>query len=792
MSHRSGRRPLENVTLVMLAAVAWICPSLARRSDAEMSVATPVPVRSRDIEVLAKDIEASPALRAAFGEAMDTYVAQWQALRDGELARAHREQAAVKDAREALANAKAVPIQDALCRAIVAAVAADPSSTDTQREAVESWSIRAMRQALLRALVAFEAVTTAPAELAAFPYPPAAALADRSVREAVEHRIKRFERDSIGLLERDLRRACDLGLRAVDDESLDLPSQGQDASRLHGIQAHCVASLKAIADVAALLPADQREAWLRNARRRVILFQLEPDPGTIGIDPETVVKTIPDGAKDAVDARIARWQADRDAAEASVGESATPAELHARMQAVRAVDDAALADLRAIHDDGMMDPELLRRQAIKRHMEARIRAVRADPDGSPGWSASNAAIELANQRAERAAGIDPGGAPEEGIGQRFGGMAGLGVLRRAELESIRSRLGLADVDRSLWDSLASDLMARLGVSSRTAVDAFVELGPDAVDPSDQRTIDVCDAFLVGTSAAESSWFDAVIAAFPGVDRVLVDRERGRRSMLRVIESSGMYLMMPRLAGNRWIDVDLDVAADALPAELLGALEPALAAWRASKTEALVRLRDTVRRGMAELSSQRGGSATSAAARAEQDAAVRVRLARDLDDAARRAESDQQAAAAKVAQALPPPQAALFRRGLGRQEFPEVYREQDLLDAAIDRALSDASLDGEQKVAVAVAWEESRSRFDTIAASLADMIRKSERAVGEWVGAVRIDPGGKGSGTDRVEVQRQTATRRQALEYDASELRARTVRAIRRSIGDDRADAAGVR
>jgi hypothetical protein len=169
------------------------------------------------------------------------------------------------------------------------------------------------------------------------------------------------------------------------------------------------------------------------------------------------------------------------------------------------------------------------------------------------------------------------------------------------------------------------------------------------------------------------------------------------------------------------------------------------------------------------------------------------MKRDLDESARRAEAEQVAAVESVAGAVAPAQAAIFRRGLLRQQHPEVYRAQDQLDAAIDKALADAALDGDQKVAVVVAWEESRTRFDPIAVALIAAARDAEAAMGAMMGA--------GGGSDRksqeamvarVRAQQESSARRAALQYDAAELRAHTVRAVRQAIGDAKADAAGVR
>jgi hypothetical protein len=802
--------------LIALSVVAFAA-ALAPRAAAQFSSDCPRPLRSRDIDALIAEIAATPAQRAAIGQAMDTYVARWQALRDGTLLRAFRERdnanqeqsIAITEAieRDGDANAvaaqldagrmaelvkraqdatnDAIALQSALADAIRDVLASDPATTAAQREAAEAWGVHERRRTLLRFMGAMGGAMVASADLYTFPRPPAEALADPAVRDAVDRRIRQFERDSLSILERETARGSAhvqevVGARSGPDDQPVFP--------VRGIACHAQAELKALADVAALLPAEHRAAWLRAARGSVLRAQLWSWP--IAVDPSEAVGDVPAAARPTVDARIAKWQADRDAADAALADAATQADLQARQSAIADMDAAAIADLRAATGDAALEIDAVRERQMQRMMEARMKAATADPADDPSGVSSTLSM-LAERSAQSAgtAGEAPAG---EGPQGRLEQLVALGVLRRADLESIRARLGLADADRALWDTMATDLMTKLAAAREAAGASLKAMIDSDADPAvGERGWAARRRFADEVAAAEMAWFDAVAGAFPGVSKERIDRERSRRALRRVLEAGSLALSMSRFSGNRWIDTDLDVAADALAPEARTAAEPALAAWRLRKADDLGRLCDITERATQAMARPKGAEMTTESLQKMRDAMARMK--RDLDESARRAEAEQVAAVESVAGAVAPAQAAIFRRGLLRQQHPEVYRAQDQLDAAIDKALADAALDGDQKVAVVVAWEESRTRFDPIAVALIAAARDAEAAMGAMMGA--------GGGSDRksqeamvarVRAQQESSARRAALQYDAAELRAHTVRAVRQAIGDAKADAAGVR
>ncbi|MFM8785399.1 MAG: hypothetical protein ACKOFI_09690, partial [Phycisphaerales bacterium] len=142
----------------------------------------------------------------------------------------------------------------------------------------------------------------------------------------------------------------------------------------------------------------------------------------------------------------------------------------------------------------------------------------------------------------------------------------------------------------------------------------------------------------------------------------------------------------------------------------------------------------------------------------------------------------------VAEAMPRPQGAVFRRGVRRQLHPEVSRAQDRVDAAIGAALGDPSLTPDQRGAVAAAWGESQTRFEGIAERLIAQSAKTDRAMADMFG----DMLGTAAGDAGPSEMERAALASDDLAYDQVELRARTVRRVRAAVGDRVADAHGVR
>ena len=812
--HVRPRRQLR-ARVIMMASVIVSIAAGAPHASAQFGADAPRAIRSESVERIASEIEATPAQRAAFGHAMDAYVARWKSLRDGTLTRTFAEladqesarmvavrraalegaQSSASDraegdrlqqlrARACAVTIEAIEIQNALFAALMESLANDPSARESQRIALEQWTIRERRRALFRCLPG-RGVRGVPSMSSAMQIlePPAEALADPAVRDEVARRILRHEKDSIPALERQLR----MGL-PTDPSSLTVAGpDGEPSMRVRGASVEGIAQLKLIAEIASLLPIEHRTSWSRRARRRAITAWFGGMEDLV--DPSRVSPAATGDAKVAVDARMASWESERDRAEAAIADAVSEEDLAARVKALADIDVAALQELQERSGDPQLEFETVRLRMLEQEMRERMSAAQSfEPDEDSGLPA--AALRSIADRSARSVGMREGDEEEDGeqasIQKR---MATLGILRRADLEEMRARLGIGESGTQVWDTLATDLMASLVAIRDAATEEQKAVfngsgGPEAIlQFGKART-----KFIEAVGVAENKWLDAVAIAFPDIAPTRIEAERGRRALRRIFEASALMLTQVRLFGNRWLDTDLDAAADQLPERAREALAPELVQWRARKTEDVRALCTLVDRMITGMTPPSGGVIDEQYMARMQ--ATRERINKELASVSKAAEQAQAYAVESMAKLLGPGDAAHFRGAVRRQESPEVYREQDTLDEALDRVLADPTLDSEQKAAVAIAWEAARVGFEPIAAQLVEAWRDTEAAMGAMVS--RGGSYGDEDTVSRMRRQRDAALRLDALEYDAAELRAHTVRAVRQAVGYERANSAGLR
>jgi rubrerythrin len=371
-------------------------------------------------------------------------------------------------------------------------------------------------------------------------------------------------------------------------------------------------------------------------------------------------------------------------------------------------------------------------------------------------------------------------------------IASAGTIRRADLELVRARLGIPDEGATLWDQLCDDLVAK-SADIESEMKSIVQAAAEG-----RGMVERSQAIARRREAAETAWFDSVAAAFPSIPAEAIDAERGRRAVRRVIESGSLFLMQARMTGNRWIDADLDRAADACAHDARRAAAAPLADWRRAQVAAVGDLVACSERMVERMTAAQEAMQAAAADYAEGEGVgfaafegfqkAQTDYQRDVAEVARRAEAMQAASVQAVADAMPRPQAAVFRRSLRRQMHPEVYRDQDRVDAAIDSVLGDPSLSADQRGAVAAAWGESQTRFEAIAERLVAQSARNDRAMADMFVDMMGAAGSDGGPSD----MERAATESDDLAFDQAELRARTVRRVRAAVGDRVADAHGVR
>ena len=804
-----------------VVGVLVLVPGMARAQDLP---ATPPPIRSKDLERLLQAMEAGPEARAAAVAAFDAYVDRWQRLRDETIRPLQASMAA------ALAKVPAMQDAEALAGGVVHAAGAEAEAEAEAYQArvaewQRAWEEReAAKKAVLepfRARAAGVSTDVRAAERALFEAMRATAASDAS-RAAVD-REELVRRRRIAVASREdlrgqqgipltfpslptgapadeaLRGRIDARIMAWERASAEALEQGTPAEEFVRRR------LAAAAEVAAMLPAEVGAPWIRGVRGRAA-NQL----GLWGIDPSAgLASALGDRATPEVRARLDRWAEERDAlllealavdgaaADGAVAtdDAAAPSAASVRMsllQRDQELSNTALAELAALIADPALGKEALQMKLMSESWKRR-----PDDDGGPRF-AGDSVMRGAMARSIAAVGGDQ---PEDGEdgedGDPFGPammerIVSAGTIRRADLEPVRARLGIPDEAASLWNQLCDDLVA-------TSAEVDSEMKSFIKEAEQDRGVGrglVERRRAIGrrSEAAEMAWFDAVAAAFPAIPAEALDAERGRRAVRRAVEGGSIFLVQVRMIGNRWIDADLDRAADACSPDARRAAARPLGDWRGAQVAAVNDLvacseRMFERMVAAQEAMQAAAANGNEAAVAAFEGFQRVQAdyQREVEEVSRRAEATLAASTQAVAEAMPRPQGAVFRRGVRRQLHPEVYRAQDRVDAAIGAALGDPSLTPDQRGAAAAAWGESQTRFEGIAERLIAQSAKTDRAMADMFGDMFADSGDGGPS----EMER-AALASDDLAYDQVELRARTVRRVRAAVGDRVADAHGVR
>ena len=797
-----------------VVGVLLLVPGMARAQDLP---ATPPPIRSKDLERLLQAMEAGPEARAAAVAAFDAYVDRWQRLRDETIRPLQASMAA------ALAKVPAMPsMEDAeeLAGGVVPTAGAEAEAEAEAHQARvlqarhRAWEERkeSKKAALepFRARAASVSTDVRAAERALFEAVRATAASDAS-RAAVDReelvRRRRIAVASRGDLrgrwfpltfpplpngmpaDEALRGRIDARIMAWERASAEALEQGASAEEF------VRRGLLAAAEVAAMLPADVGAPWIRGVRGRAA-NQL----GLWGIDPSAgLASALGDRATPEVRARLDRWAEERDAllVEALAGGDAGAADdadslRIALMQRDQQLSDTALAELAALIDDPAFGKEALQMKLMQESWKRR-----PDDEGGPRF-AGESVMRGAMARSIAAMGGDQ---PEDGEeADPFGPdmmerIASAGTIRRADLEPVRARLGIPDEAASLWNQLCDDLVATSAEVDSEMKSFIKEAEQDPGLGRGRGLVERRRAIGRRSEAAEMAWFDAVAAAFPAIPAEALDAERGRRAVRRAVEGGSIFLVQARMTGNRWIDADLDRAADACsPDARRGAARP-LTDWRGAQAAAVNDLVACSERMVERMvAAQEAMQAAEAGGNAARTAAfegfqkAQAEWQREVEEVSRRAEATLAASTQAVAEAMPRPQGAVFRRGVRRQMHPEVYRDQDRVDAAIDAALGDPSLSPDQRGAAAAAWGESQTRFEAIAERLIAQSARNDRAMADMFGDMR---GAAAGDAGRSEMER-AALASDDLAYDQAELRARTVRRVRAAVGDRVADAHGVR
>jgi hypothetical protein len=798
-------------------AVVWVLALACGTARAQGIPQTPPPIRSKDLNRMLEAMQAGAEARAAAVAAFDAYIDRWQRLRDETVRPLQASMAAALAKVPGAAGPEMdfgvpdAPAGEAQTPAEAEAAAAAMSARiEELRRAMEAREgARAAALEPFRARAAAVPNDVRAAERAFFELLRATAASD--AQRAVVEREELVRRRRIAVASRpDLRTSfglaltfpslpagvpADEALRARIDACIMAWERASTASLEQGGTADEFRSrrIAAAVEVAAMMPDEVGTRWVRGVRGRAANAL-----GLWGIDPAAGLESaLGDRATPEVRARIDRWAEERDAL---VVQAAAPvdgvaaSDRMALMMRDRELSEAALTDLAALIADPALDKD-----ALETKLMAESWKRRPDDDGDggvrfSGESMMRSAMErsiatLGGDEAADAGDSEDADPFDPAMMERI---ASAGTIRRADLELVRARLGIPDEGATLWDQLCDDLVAK-SADIESEMKSIVQAAAEG-----RGMVERSQAIARRREAAETAWFDSVAAAFPSIPAEAIDAERGRRAVRRVIESGSLFLMQARMTGNRWIDADLDRAADACAHDARRAAAAPLADWRRAQVAAVGDLVACSERLVARMTAAQEAMQAAAADYAEGEGVgfaafegfqkAQTDYQRDVAEVARRAEAMQAASVQAVADAMPRPQAAVFRRSLRRQMHPEVYRDQDRVDAAIDSVLGDPSLSADQRGAVAAAWGESQTRFEAIAERLVAQSARNDRAMADMFVDMMGAAGSDGGPSD----MERAATESDDLAFDQAELRARTVRRVRAAVGDRVADAHGVR
>ncbi|MBM4007691.1 MAG: hypothetical protein FJ292_09080 [Planctomycetes bacterium] len=282
----------------------------------------------------------------------------------------------------------------------------------------------------------------------------------------------------------------------------------------------------------------------------------------------------------------------------------------------------------------------------------------------------------------------------------FGPMGGPRPMSRQEIERLRVQLGVPDVQRAIWDTLAEDLLKASGDWMKAAPAPNGMFGASTPAPGQSP-----DAFTQAQAARraelariEDGWFANVKSGVSGIDAATLETERSRRALARAQGAlRGGGFMMSTLLTSRQLRLDLDQAAADLSPAGRARCAAALQAWRtqliAELATAQSQMDDALKVQMAFMQStvqqdDAGNMDASVNFTIDEKQAEQIERARKpLEETIARIDASQRAAVDAVATTLSAADAPTLRRAARRQTHPEAYRSQEKVDAAVARVLA---------------------------------------------------------------------------------------------------------
>jgi hypothetical protein len=813
---RTGN-PAHSIILRLTALLMLACCTRVVQAGWVQDVQFSKPITSAQYEATLREARLPVEERAALDAAFDTYVDDWQRLRDRTLrplrveledvnARGEKEletvrsQIAERDAtpeqtpeqeqessagyaralqaRNAERAAMRAKIRQAhdrigqLDARLISALKAGPR-TPEQILAIDKLAqdrARRLASAMIRSTVGWRSSPV----LAKLPGAPKDL--DPKVAAAFADRMATLEAQALPLLQR-LAQAS-----FADDEQGEAERAADDAL--------IALRLKAIGEIGATLPASVQTQWVDSARTRML------QGVTWGADrapTAAIIDAIGDRMDDAARKRLDRWTVERQTIENELmGRTTDWAARNGRMEALAALNAQAMKDLaESTRTPALAEPDFV--------MKANLAAMRdADPAelraGLGGEDSDFGAMEqrMTDRLAEMNGAADEADAASQAPADaREASMMAVQQrpLQRLQVNRLRDALGIGAEQRDVWDALADDLLE----ASNTLHDSKALKATDmTADPKEAMAALLRSSeYRTEQQALENRWLDSIAATFTSIPRDTLADQRSRWTFRRLRDLSGMTRMVAMMTGDRSGDLDLDAAIDRLPSAVRAALGPQVLASRERRIrdlQASIESTESFMRTMARMSE---GLVMGQQPDPEQMNALLKAQQEYMATAQKRA---RQAAAAQhdeveaMANALPAPAAGMLRRAIEAQQYPEVFRPMQRTDGMIERVMSLPDLSVKQIAALDAEVDAFRVKSDAVAERAIATITEADKAQSDMISG-EGDPSDAEASMERFARMRASQTSAADLDYDRSELSARTLRRLRALLSPEQAAAA---
>ena len=790
----SGKRsPILRLTLAsLLIALVWAAPA---RAAGLKKFLVPGPLTSAQFEQTLEQAHLPASERPTAEAAFDAYVEEWQRLRDRTLRplRAELDLLDAQVASAALAHQGERPPSEATDAERMAQAEAfrqlyetiEATRATLRVRARQAWEqigqmdarllacLRAGRgseeataamdalaqkraRGLAAAMIRSCAGSSADPALARLPGPPKGLDAERAA--AFRERLSRLERDSLPLLKRYAATCVAEGEPAAEDS----------AALTNLVQLR----LKALDELGAMLDGDAGCTWVDAARDRMMQGGYW---GVLRAPRVAVVEAIGDRMDPAARRRLDRWTQERRAIENELLLGSDDWKFRQeRTEALKQLDAGAAAELaESTRTPALVEESFARNAAIRAMRDedrSSLTAIPGDDDGA--FAGMQRRMEARMQAA-----LGPGDQADAGGNPAMAAMQQRG-LQRPQVDRIREALGVPADKRSVWDALAQDVLEASQTLHREK-----SIKPSDMNAPPQEAMAALmrmGEYRTQQQALEDRWFDSIAAALPEVPQAALADQRSRRALQRLRDLGGLARMVSVMSGDRSSDLDLDAPIDRLPPEARALLAPQVLAARERRTRELlasIEAAEALVRAMSKLSAGMDPNATPDPEQLTALMEEQRRFGLAAQQRAERAKADHQQEMEAMAAVLPKGAAAALRRMVRAQEFPEVYRDMERIDRSIERAMSLADLSTEQVTALGAESDAFRVRSDEIAERAITALTQAETAQSQLMTAAtdRTDPQ---ASMQRLADMTRSETAHADLEFDRTELSARTLRRLR--------------